>query len=64
MNPADVRKPNSVIDDTRNRPFIFLLLRTGMRIREALGLRLNDLDIRDRRIHLFEEAKTAWGGST
>jgi integrase/recombinase XerD len=48
MNPSDVRKLLSVIDDTRDRALILLLLRTGMRIGEALGLTLNDLDIRDR----------------
>jgi integrase/recombinase XerD len=61
MNPADVRKLLCVIDDTRDRALIFLLLRTGMRIGEALGLRLNDLDIRDRKVHLFEGEKNSMG---
>jgi integrase/recombinase XerD len=61
MNPADVRKLLCVIDDTRDRALILLLLRTGMRIGEALGLRLNDLDIRDRKIHLFEGEKNSMG---
>jgi len=61
MNPSDVRKLLSVIDDTRDRALILLLLRTGMRIGEALGLRLNDLDIRDRKIHLFEGEKNSMG---
>jgi len=61
MNPADVRKFLSVIDDTRDRALILLLLRTGMRIGEALGLRFNDLDIRDRKVHLFEGEKNSMG---
>jgi site-specific recombinase XerD len=61
MNPSDVRKLLSVIDDIRDRALILLLLRTGMRIGEALGLRLNDLDIRDRKIHLFEGEKNSMG---
>ena len=61
MNPADVRRLLSVIDDTRDRALILLLLRTGMRIGEALGLRLNDFDIRDRKIHLFEGEKNSMG---
>jgi integrase/recombinase XerD len=61
MNPSDVRKLLSVIDDTRDRALILLLLRTGIRIGEALGLRLNDLDIRDRKIHLFEGEKNSMG---
>jgi site-specific recombinase XerD len=61
MNPADVRKLLSVLDDIRDRALILLLLRTGMRIGEALGLRLNDLDIRDRKVHLFEGEKNSMG---
>jgi site-specific recombinase XerD len=61
MNPADVRKLLSVIDDLRDRALILLLLRTGMRIGEALGLRWNDLDIRDRKVHLFEGEKNSMG---
>src|SRR4030066_1391032 len=62
MNPGDVRKLLSVIDDTRDRALILLLLRTGIRIGEALGLKLNDLDIRDRKVHLFEGEKNSMGG--
>lgn len=61
INPADVRKLFSVIDDIRDRALFLLLLRTGMRIGEALGLRVNDLDIRDRKIHLFEGEKNSMG---
>ena len=61
MNPADVRKLLCVIDDIRDRALFLLLLRTGIRIGEALGLRLNDLDIRDRKVHLFEGEKNSMG---
>src|SRR4030042_6499005 len=61
MNPADVRKLLSVVDDIRDRALILLLLRTGMRIGEALGLRLNDLDLQDRKIHLFQGEKNSMG---
>ena len=61
MNPADVKKLLSVIDDIRDRALILLLLRTGMRIGEALGLRLNDLDLRDRKVHLFQGEKNSMG---
>jgi site-specific recombinase XerD len=61
INPADVRKLLSVIDDIRDRALILLLLRTGMRIGEALGLRLNDLDIQGRKVHLFEGEKNSMG---
>jgi integrase/recombinase XerD len=61
MNSSDVRKLLCVIDDIRDRALILLLLRTGMRIGEALGLRLNDLDIRDRKVHLFTGEKNSMG---
>jgi len=61
MNPADVRKLLWVIEDIRDRALILVLLRTGMRIGEALGLKLNDLDIRDRKIHLLEGEKNSMG---
>jgi len=61
MNPSDVQKLLSAIDDIRDRALILLLLRTGMRIGEALGLRLNDLDIRDRKVHLFQGEKNSMG---
>ena len=61
MNPADVIRLLSVIDAIRDRALILLLLRTGMRIGEALGLRLNDLDIRGRKVYLFEGEKNSMG---
>lgn len=61
MNPADVRKLLGVIDDIRERALFLLLLRTGIRIGEALGLRLNDLDIKGRKVHLYEGEKNSMG---
>jgi site-specific recombinase XerD len=61
MNPADVRRLLCVIKDIRGRALFLLLLRTGIRIGEALGLRLNDLDIKSRKVHLFEGEKNSMG---
>jgi len=61
MNPADVRRLLCVIKDIRGRALFLLLLRTGIRIGEALGLRLNDLDIKGRKVHLFEGEKNSMG---
>jgi integrase/recombinase XerD len=61
MNPSDVRKLLFVIDDIRDRALFLLLLRTGIRIGEALGLRLNDLDIKGRKVHLYEGEKNSMG---
>ena len=43
-------------------PSILLLLRTGIRIGEALGLTLHDLDLKDRKVHLFQGEKNSRGG--
>jgi integrase/recombinase XerD len=61
INPADVGKLLSGIEDIRDRALFLLLLRTGMRIGEALGLRLNDLDIKGRKVHLYEGEKNSMG---
>jgi len=61
MHPADVRKLLCAMDDIRDRALFLLLLRTGMRIGEALGLRLNDLDIKGRKVHLYEGEKNSMG---
>jgi site-specific recombinase XerD len=61
INPSDMRKLLLVIDDIRNRALFLLLLRTGIRIGEALGLRLNDLDIKGRKVHLYEGEKNSMG---
>ncbi|MBP1732812.1 MAG: hypothetical protein H6Q55_3241 [Deltaproteobacteria bacterium] len=61
INPRDVRKLLSVIHHTRDRALILLLLRTGIRIGEALGLTLHDLDLRERAVHLFEGEKNNMG---
>ncbi len=57
----DVRRLLSVIHNTRDRALILLLLRTGIRIGEALGLTLNDLDLRDRKVHLYQGEKNSQG---
>jgi len=61
MNPSDVRKLLLVMDDIRDRALFLLLLRTGIRIGEALALKLNDLDIKGRKVHLYEGEKNSMG---
>ena len=61
INPADIKKLLSTIDHTRDRALIFLLLRTGIRIGEALGLTMDDIDLKDRTIHLYEGEKNSMG---
>jgi integrase/recombinase XerD len=61
IHPSDVRKLLFVIDDIRDRALFLLLLRTGIRIGEALGLKVNDLDIKGRKVHLYEGEKNSMG---
>jgi integrase/recombinase XerD len=61
MNPRDVKKLIEVIDDARDRALILLLLRTGIRIGEALGLTMNDIDLKDKKVHLMEGEKNNMG---
>ena len=61
MNPLDIKTLLSVIEDTQERALFLILLRTGIRIGEALGLTGNDLDIRERKIHLYEGEKNSMG---
>jgi integrase len=55
--PGDVRKILGVIEEIRDRAFILVLLRTGMRIGELLRMNMRDLDVRERKIHIYEGEK-------
>jgi site-specific recombinase XerD len=59
--PGDVRKILGAIHDIRDRALILVLLRTGMRIGELLGLKMIDLDVHERKILLYEGEKNCLG---
>ncbi len=59
--PGDVRKFLGTIRDIRDRALILVLLRTGMRIGEVLRLSMRDLDIREKKIHIYEGEKNCLG---
>jgi site-specific recombinase XerD len=61
MNPKDVTRLIEAIDNARDRALILLLLRTGVRIGEALGLTVNDIDLKEKKVHLMEGEKNARG---
>jgi integrase/recombinase XerD len=61
MHPKDVNKLIHVIDNARDRALIILLLRTGVRIGEALGLTMNDVDLAEKKVHLFAGEKNDTG---
>jgi len=61
MEPDDVQKLLSVIDHTRDRAMILVLLRTGMRIGELLGTKMNDVHLKERTIEIYEGEKNRLG---
>jgi integrase/recombinase XerD len=61
MDPDDLRKLLSVIDDIRDRAMILVLLRTGLRIGELLNTKMADVHIKERRIEIYEGEKNRLG---
>ncbi len=61
MDPDDVLRLLSVIDRTRDRAMILVLLRTGMRIGELLGTKMSDVHLKERRIEIYEGEKNRLG---
>lgn len=61
IDPKDIKRLLSVITDRRDRAMILILLRTGMRIGEVLNTTVGDLNLKERRIEIFEAQKNAVG---
>jgi integrase/recombinase XerD len=61
IDPQDVDKLLSVINNTRDRALILLLLRTGMRIGELLNCTVDDVDVRQQKIFIYQADKTSVG---
>lgn len=61
MDPDDVRQLLFVIQDTRNRAMILVLLRTGMRIGELLDTKVSEVNIEERKINIPEGVKNCRG---
>jgi len=61
MDPDDVKRLLSIIDHTRDRAMVTVLLRTGMRIGELLNTKMRDLHLKDRRIDIYEGEKNRLG---
>jgi len=61
IDPDDIRRLVAVVEDVRNRAMILILLRTGMRIGELLNTIMEDINLRDRRIEIYEASKTRAG---
>ena len=61
MDPDDLQKLLSVIEGSRDRAMILVLLRTGMRIGELLNTKVIDVHIKERRIEIYEAEKNRLG---
>ena len=61
IDPDDEAKLLSVIDNVRDRAMIMLLLRTGMRIGELLSTKMDDIDLQEQLIRIYESDKTGIG---
>jgi site-specific recombinase XerD len=61
IDPEDVRGLLSVIKTPRDKAMIMVLLRTGMRIGELLNTTLQDLNLKEKRIEIFEAQKNRVG---
>jgi len=61
IDPEDIKQLLSVIKKPRDRAMIVLLLRTGMRIGEVLDSRVENVNIREKRIEIFEAQKNRLG---
>lgn len=61
IDPGDIRCLLAVITKPRDRAMILLLLRTGTRIGELLNTKLDDVNLTERRIEIFEAQKNRVG---
>jgi len=61
IDPEDLKQLLLVIDHVRNRALILLLLRTGMRIGELLNTKVDDVDLREQKVLIYQADKTAVG---
>ena len=61
IDPLDINHLLAVIKNTRDRAMILILLRTGMRIGELLSTKVNDINLKEKRIEIFEAQKNRVG---
>ncbi len=61
IEPDDSKRLVSVIDHIRDRAMILVLLRTGMRIGELLNTLVEDVNLKERKISIYEAEKTGVG---
>ena len=61
IDPQHLQQLLTVIDNHRDRALILLLLRTGMRIGELLNCKVDDVDLCEQKILIYQSDKTSVG---
>jgi site-specific recombinase XerD len=61
MDPDDVKHLLCVIKEVRDRAMIVVLLRTGMRIGELLNTLVSEVNLKERKIEIYEAEKNRVG---
>lgn len=61
MDPDDVKQLLFVIKEVRDRAMILVLLRTGMRIGELLNTLVSEVNLKERKIEIYEAEKNRVG---
>ena len=61
FDPQHLNQLLCAIDNCRDRALILLLLRTGMRIGELLNCKLQDIDLNEQKILIYQSDKTSVG---
>ncbi|MBW2608901.1 MAG: tyrosine-type recombinase/integrase [Deltaproteobacteria bacterium] len=61
LDPDDVKKLLGVVKDIRDRAMVLVLLRTGMRIGELLNTLVSEVNLKERKIEVYEAEKTRVG---
>ena len=61
LDPDDVKQLIAVNGSIRDRAMVLVLLRTGMRIGELLNTPVSDVNLKERKLLIFESAKNRLG---
>jgi len=61
MDPVDVQRLLAVVYDIRDRAMILVMLRTGLRIGEVLDLKIDDVQLTERKLLIYEGEKNHIG---
>ena len=61
IDPQHIKRLLAVLDKIRDRAMILVLLRTGMRIGELLNTLVSEVNLKERRIEIFEASKNRVG---